>query len=75
MVWIYEVLEVHDRRGMALGKFRLVRWKDVDPERIEGLCNHTHGTPDEAMACTTAGQIIDNEFRERIAPDRHAPLS
>lgn len=70
MVWIYEVLEVHDKLGTALGRFRLVRWKDIDPERIEGLCHHAHQTPNEALACTIATQILDDEFRERIAPDR-----
>lgn len=66
MVWIYEVLEVHDRRGRALERFRLVRWSDDNPEKVQGLCEHAHDSPDEALTCPIACRILDTEFRERI---------
>ena len=67
MVWIYQVLEVHDRKSRPLGKYRLVRWADETPEQIAGLCEHSHATPEEAIACVAANRVLDIEFRERIS--------
>ena len=65
MTWVYEVLEVCDKRGTPSGKFRLVRYADVAPEAAEALCGHNHATPAEALACQQANQVLDYEFRER----------
>lgn len=72
MVWVYQVLEVHDKRSKPLGKYRLVRWDDDAPEQIAGLCAHSHNTPEEALQCAAANRVLESEFRERIAmPGQH----
>lgn len=70
MVWIYEVMEIHDRRSRPLGRFRLVRWCEEDPDQVVGLCDHSHDNPGQALNCPDASRIIDHEFRERIVPDK-----
>lgn len=67
MTRIYEVLEVHDRQQRPLGKYRLVCWMVDEPEKISGLCDHSHPTPEDALKCSAANRILDDEFRERIA--------
>lgn len=64
-VWVYQVVEIYDRRERPLGKFRMVRWPDSDPKLACGLCDHVHDNAQDALACSEANAIIDHEFRER----------
>lgn len=64
MAWIYEALEMHDRRGRRMGKFRVVRWLDSDPEKMQGLCDHSHATPLDALNCPVATRVLDEQFSD-----------
>lgn len=65
--WIYEVLEICDRRKQPTGTYRLVRYPQEDQGDVEGLCNHTHGSILDALECTQATRVVNNEFRERFS--------
>lgn len=66
MAWIYEALEIYDKRDQPLGKFRVGRWQDTGSV-VQGLCNHVHDSREEALSCPTAQKILDAEFQERWA--------
>lgn len=72
MTWVYEVLEIYDRRKRPLGQFRLVRWPAEKPDSIQGLCDHNHQTVDAALNCQRAQHILGVEFRERVAAPNSA---
>lgn len=62
-VRIYEVLEVLDNRQQRTSRYRLATYTDA--EEPIGLCKHMHTTPEEALECPTAKEIIDREFAPR----------
>lgn len=64
MTWIYEALEMHDRRGRPLGKFRVVRWEANVPDQVQGLCEHSHASVEDALSCPVANRILDEEFSD-----------
>lgn len=64
MTWIYEALEMHDRSGKPIGKYRVVRWRSNDPELIQGLCDHHHSSANEALNCPVANRVLDEEFSD-----------
>ena len=65
MTWIYEALEIHDRRSNPSGKYRVVRWTDKEPNKLFGLCTHAHPTAEDALCCPVACDILDEEFSDR----------
>lgn len=64
-VRVYEVLEVLDNRQQRTGRYRLATY--MANEEPVGLCKHLHLSPEEALECPTAKEIIDREFAPRIA--------
>lgn len=64
MTWIYEALEMHDKRRRPLGKFRVVRWEDDHPEALQGLCDHYHTSVEEALNCPIANGYLDQQFSD-----------
>lgn len=65
-VWIYQVVEVMDRRERPLGRYRMVRWADDAPEKICSICDHAHASVEEAFSCRVVNDVIEHEFRERL---------
>jgi hypothetical protein len=66
-VWVYQVVEVLDRRERPLGRYRMVRWPDNDPGHVCSVCDHAHATVEEALSCRVVNDVLDYEFRERLA--------
>lgn len=64
MTWVYEALEMHDRRGKPLGKYRVVRWEYSHPDCLQGLCDHHHVTQEDALSCAVANRILEEQFSE-----------
>lgn len=63
-VRIYEVLEILDHRQQRTSRYRLATY--TNSEEPTSLCKHMHNTPEEALECPTAKEIIDREFSPRF---------
>lgn len=56
MAWWIRVLEIADKDGKGIGKFRLTATSDEDGGGPYGLCSHLHDTKDDAYNCPDATQ-------------------
>lgn len=68
MAQIYDVLEI-TCDGVATGKYRMTERSDESSASLPlGLCDHEHGTREEARLCPDARSWLDRifpDFREK----------
>lgn len=61
---IFEPLEI-SRAGVGIGKFRMTRRADDPPGEPIGLCEHEHGSKEEARNCPGVQSVMEANFPKR----------